>query len=233
MRAVASRPIMTAFVSSLSPTLFVTGIGTDVGKTLVAAILTRALAADYWKPVQAGLTTDGTPHGAPATDGGTVAALVPSAVVHPEAYRLYMPASPHAAAAAEGLTLTLAGILAARPRTPRPLIIEGAGGVLVPLAPGLLLIDLIGALGVPVVVVARHYLGSINHTLLTVEALRARGLPIAGLVFNGPPTPASEEAILAHTGLPVLLRVPEVAGPITAEVVSRLAEEVAMALPLK
>lgn len=196
------------------PIFFVTGIGTDVGKTVVAAVLTKALDADYWKPVQAGT--------APGTDQSTLQSLVPEAVCHPEAYRLALAASPHAAAAAEGVTISLAVILAARPQTARPLIIEGAGGVLVPLAPGLLLIDLIQALAIPVVVVSRHYLGSINHTLLTVEALRARGLPIAGLVFNGPPTPASETFIQEHTGLPVLLRVPEEAA-ITPAVISRLA----------
>lgn len=198
--------------------LFVTGIGTDVGKTVVAAVLTKALGADYWKPVQAGTEL--------STDGGTVRTLVPEARVHPEAYRLRLPASPHAAAAAEGATITLAEILARWPRATSPLVIEGAGGVLVPLAPGLLLIDLIKALAVPVVVVSRHYLGSINHTLLTVEALRARGVPIAGIVFNGPPTPASETAICEHTGLPVLLRIPEETA-ITRAVISRLAASVA------
>ncbi len=204
------------------PSFFVTGIGTDVGKTVVAAILTRALIADYWKPVQAGTE--------PATDGGTLAALVPGARCHPEAYRLQMPASPHAAAAAEGLTLSLDTILAARPETAgRSLIIEGAGGVLVPLAPGLLIIDLIQALNVPVVVVSRHYLGSINHTLLTVEALRARQVPIAGIVFNGEPNAASESFILNHTGLPTLPAVlPEPA--LTAAVISRYAERFREAL---
>ena len=202
---------------------FVTGIGTDVGKTVVAAILTRALGADYWKPVQAGVE--------PGTDRGAVHALVPAATCHPEAYRLQLPASPHAAAAAEGVTLTLAALLAARPQTTRPLVVEGAGGVLVPLAPGLLLIDLIAALALPVVLVSRHYLGSINHTLLTVEALRSRRIAIAGLVFNGPPTPASESFILAQTGLPVLLRVPEMPA-ITAEVISRLAATVVWPPPV-
>ncbi len=197
--------------------LFVTGIGTDVGKTVVAAILTRALGADYWKPVQAGVE--------PGTDRGLVQTLVPAATCHPEAYRLQLAASPHAAAAAEGVTLALAPLLAARSRTTRPLVVEGAGGVLVPLAPGLLLIDLIAALALPVVLVSRHYLGSINHTLLTVEALRSRQIAIAGLVFNGPPTPATESFILAQTGLPVLLRVPEMPA-ITAEVISRLAATV-------
>ncbi len=194
--------------------LFVTGIGTDVGKTVVAAVLTKAFDATYWKPIQAGLE--------PLTDAGTVQGLVPNARIHPEAYRLQLPASPHAAAAVEGRTLTLETLLAAQPPTTGPLIVEGAGGVLVPLAPGLLLIDLMVALALPVVVVSRHYLGSLNHTLLTVEVLRARGLPIAGLVFNGPPTPASESFLLDHTGLPLLLRVPE-EPTITPEVISRLA----------
>ncbi len=214
--AAPTRNAVAALLASLPSTLFVTGIGTDVGKTVAAAVLVRALGADYWKPVQAGT--------APATDGGTVAALVPAAVCHPEAYRLALPASPHAAAAAEGITLSLETILAARPQTARPLVIEGAGGVLVPLAPGVVVLDLIAALGVPVVVVSRHYLGSINHTLLTVEALRARQVPIVGLVFNGPPTPATETFIEEYTRLPVLLRLPEAPDGVTAAVISRWAE---------
>lgn len=195
-----------------SPALFVTGIGTDVGKTVVAAILAKALEADYWKPIQAGVV--------PGTDGGTISELVPGVLVHPEAYRLALPVSPHAAAEAEGVTLSLKAILATRPVTSRPLVIEGAGGALVPLAPGLLLADLIRALDVPVVLVSRHYLGSINHTLLTVEALRARRIPILGIVFNGPPTPASETFILKHTGLTALPGLPEEPS-LTPAVISR------------
>ena len=196
--------------------LFVTGIGTDVGKTVVSAILTEALQADYWKPVQAGLE--------PSTDAGTVRGLVqnPSSRFHPERYRLQLPASPHAAAAAEGLTLHAGDFQL--PVTANHLVVEGAGGLLVPLAPGLLLVDLVPLLGLEVIVVSRHYLGSINHTLLTLEALQNRGLPVRGLVFNGDPNPATEEFISQHTGVTVLPRLrpePEV----SPAAVSRYATE--------
>lgn len=194
--------------------LFITGIGTDVGKTLVSAILTEALQADYWKPVQAGLE--------PTTDAGTVRSLVRNTRSRfwPERYRLQLPASPHAAAAAEGLTLRPEDFQL--PATDNHLLVEGAGGLLVPLAPGFLIADLAQQLDLDVVVVSRNYLGSINHTLLTLEALRARGLRVRGLVFNGEPTPATEDFIRQHTGVPLLPRVrPET--EVTPEVVSRYA----------
>ncbi len=196
--------------------LFITGIGTDVGKTFVSAILTEALQADYWKPVQAGLT--------PTTDAATVRGLVQNPVSRfwPERHRLLLPASPHAAAAAEGLTLGLNDF--ELPATDNHLLVEGAGGLLVPLAPCLLIADLVQHLGLAVVVVSRNYLGSINHTLLTLEALRQRQIPVRGLIFNGEPTPATENFIAAHTGVPIMPRVllePEV----TPAVVSRYAAE--------
>ncbi|RYU82865.1 dethiobiotin synthase [Hymenobacter persicinus] len=196
--------------------LFITGIGTDVGKTLVAAILTEALQADYWKPVQAGLT--------PATDAGTVRSLVQNPVSRfwPERYRLQLPASPHAAAAAESLTLRPEDF--ELPETTNHLVVEGAGGLLVPLAPGFLVADLMQQLALDVVVVSRNYLGSINHTLLTLEALHARGLRVRGLVFNGEPTPATESFIREHTGVPIMPRLrPET--DVSPAVVSRYAAE--------
>ncbi|MBC6988832.1 dethiobiotin synthase [Hymenobacter sp. BT491] len=194
--------------------LFVTGIGTDVGKTVVAAILTEALGADYWKPVQAGLT--------PTTDTETVRALVTNLATrfHPEAYRLHMPASPHAAAAAESILLRPTDFRL--PTTPNHIVVEGAGGLLVPLAPGFLMVDLLAQLQLQAVVVSRNYLGSINHTLLTLEALQRRGIPVRGLVFNGEPTPATEEFIEQHTGVQIMPRVlPEAA--VTAEAVGQYA----------
>ena len=176
--------------------LFVTGIGTDVGKTVVSAILTEALHADYWKPVQAGLT--------PTTDTSTVRKLVSNRTSRffAERYRLQLAAAPHQAAAAEGLTIRLSDF--ELPPTANHLVVEGAGGLLVPLAPGLLLIDLLIGLQLEAVVVSRHYLGSINHTLLTLEALRARGVRVRGLVFNGEPAPATEEFISQHARVPIL-----------------------------
>ena len=196
--------------------LFITGIGTDVGKTVVSAILTEALQADYWKPVQAGVE--------PSTDAGTVRSLVQNLVSRfwPERHRLQLPASPHAAAAAEGLTLRPTDFQL--PATDNHLLVEGAGGLLVPLAPGFLLVDLIQQLGLDVVVVSRNYLGSINHTLLTLEALRTRSIRVRGLVFNGEPTPATEDFIAEHTGVPLMPRV-RLEAEVTPAVVNRYAAE--------
>ena len=180
---------------------FVTGIGTDVGKTLASAILVEALKADYWKPLQAGdLDT---------TDTMKVKALVsnPHSKFYPEAYRFSGAMSPHAAAAADGTKVLPARLTV--PETANTLIIEGAGGLMVPLNEQFLVIDLIVQLQSEAVIVSRNYLGSINHTLLTVAALQNRSIPIAGIIFNGPSTPATEELILNYTGLKCLLRINE------------------------
>jgi dethiobiotin synthetase len=174
---------------------FVTAIHTDSGKTLVSAILCQALRADYWKPVQAGIPTD----------SDTLRTLVPGVTIHPEGYRLKMPASPHAAARAEGIAITRAGFTL--PRTSGHLVIEGAGGCLVPLNETDFVIDLATWFNARVILVSNLYLGSINHTLLTYEALRARNLTPMGIVFNGTPNAESEQIILRHTALPCLLRV--------------------------
>ncbi|WP_088339781.1 dethiobiotin synthase [Robiginitalea sediminis] len=178
-------------------TLFVTGISTEVGKTVAAAILVEALGADYWKPVQAGDLDH--------SDSHKVAGLVrhPDSVIHPNAYALNTPMSPHAAAEIDGLRIALDAIRP--PETGNTLVIEGAGGLLVPLNDS----DTIAELIRPeyrVVVVSRHYLGSINHTLLTVEALRSRGIRPA-LLFNGEEHPSTESIIQKRTGCPVLGRI--------------------------
>lgn len=172
---------------------FVTGIGTDVGKTVAASILTEALHADYWKPVQAGALD--------FTDTDTVISLVSNSIstFHPEAYRLKMAASPHRAAAAEGIELNVRGIKL--PQTENNLIVEGAGGLMVPLNKRFLMLDLVQQLGLEVVLVSRNYLGSINHTLLTAEVLRYRKVPVAGIIFNGEENAASEDFIIKYTGL--------------------------------
>ncbi|WP_243635830.1 dethiobiotin synthase [Hymenobacter edaphi] len=197
--------------------LFVTGIGTDVGKTVAAAILTQRLGADYWKPVQAG--------GLAHTDLDEVRRLVthPGSSFHPERHRLQLAASPHRAAAAEGVLIRATDFQL--PDTPNHLVVEGAGGLLVPLAPGLLVADVVQQLGLAVVVVSRHYLGSINHTLLTLEVLRQRGIRVRGLVFNGPDDPITEDAIRAYTDAPVLLRLREETA-LTPQVVAAYARQV-------
>lgn len=178
-------------------TIVVSGTDTDVGKTVFAAGLAAALGATYWKPVQAGLETGG--------DSGTVAALGVERVL-PEAYRLNTPCSPHRAAAIDGVRIESARL--ALPRVEGPLVVEGAGGVLVPIRDDLLFADQFAAWGAPVVLVARTALGTINHSLLSIEALRTRGVPILGVAFVGAPVEDSEETIARIGGVRRLGRLP-------------------------
>ncbi|MBO9711824.1 dethiobiotin synthase [Sphingomonas sp.] len=170
----------------MSRIFVVTGTDTGVGKTVFAAGLAAALCGFYWKPVQAG-TEDG-------TDAATVAALgVAPERILPEAYRLATPCSPHRAAAIDGLTIDPARL--ALPEVSGALVVEGAGGVLVPLAGELLYADLFAHWRAPVILVARTALGTINHSLLSLEALRIRGVPVHGIAFVGDPEPESEATI--------------------------------------
>ncbi len=164
--------------------IVVTGTDTDVGKTVFAAALTVALGATYWKPVQAGLDEGG--------DAAGVRALGVWRVL-PEAYRLVTPCSPHRAAAIDGVTIDPARL--AMPTVEGPLVVEGAGGVLVPLAGDLVYADMFARWEAPVVLVARTGLGTINHSLLSIEALRRRGVPILGIAFNGEAQEDSEATI--------------------------------------
>lgn len=167
----------------------VAGTDTGVGKTVFSAALTRALNANYWKPIQAGLEGE--------TDSETVRRLsrLSRERIIPEAYKLRLPASPHISAAREG-TLIEAHRLAIPARS-GPLVIEGAGGLLVPLSPNLLQIDLFSSWGLPLIVCARTALGTINHTLLSLEALAARSLKVHGVVFIGEPDAEAESAIVS------------------------------------
>ena len=176
---------------------FITGIDTDSGKTLVSAILCEAFNADYWKPIQSGLPRD----------SETVQRLVTNnkSKIHPERYLLKTPASPHAAAKIDDVNIQLDDF--SLPATQNNLIVEGAGGCMVPLNDKHFVIDLINHLKLPVVLVADLYLGSINHTLLTVEALRNRKIEIAGIVFNGISNTESERIILLHSKLKCVLRI--------------------------
>lgn len=166
----------------------VTGTDTGIGKTVFAAGLTAALDGCYWKPVQAGLEEGG--------DAAWIARLaaLPPARILPEAYRLATPCSPHRAAALDGIEIDPAR-LTLPPETGRPLVIEGAGGALVPLRRDLLYADLFARWGLPVIMVARTTLGTINHSLLTLEALRARGVNVHGVAFVGPANDDSEATI--------------------------------------
>lgn len=178
---------------------FVTAIDTDSGKTLVSSILCEALKADYWKPIQAGWPRD----------SETVKQLVSNSktVIHPEAFALNTPASPHAAAKIDGLKITISSIKT--PSTTNNLIIEGAGGVLAPLNDTESVAELILHQKADVILVSNLYLGSINHTLLTIEALHNRGIPIKGIVFNGEANTESERIILLRSKLPCLLHIDE------------------------
>ncbi len=178
--------------------LFVTGIGTDVGKTIAAAILTQALEADYWKPIQAGDLDH--------SDSIKVLAFLSNVKSHifENSYKLNTPASPHFAAELDGLTIDLKQIL--EPKTSNHLVIEGAGGLLVPLNDTDCIIDLIQK-DYEVILVSRHYLGSINHTLLSLEALKSKNIPCAGIIFSGDENPATESIILAKSGVKFLGRI--------------------------
>ena len=181
--------------------VFVTGTDTGVGKTLVSAWLVRSWHADYWKPVQSG-TDDG-------RDADVVRAAAPDAVIHDSVFSLAAPLSPHEAARREGVAIRLEDFCL--PATPRSLVVEGAGGVLAPLNDRHFVVDLIVRLGLPALVVARSGLGTINHTLLTVEALRRRDVTIAGIVLNGPAEPANRQAIEHFAKLPVVAELPGLA----------------------
>lgn len=193
---------------------FVTAIGTDSGKSLVSSILVEALKADYWKPVQAG--TPG--------DTETVESLVSNSITkfHPETHRLKLPASPHAAAKYEHLQIQLDDFVL--PDTSNDLVIEGAGGVLVPLNDQDHVIDLARELDLEIILVSNLYLGSINHTLLTIDYLERNGFRIKGLIFNGESNPESERIIELKSGYKVLLRLPKL-GLINKEVVQYWADE--------
>ncbi|MDJ0277047.1 dethiobiotin synthase [Sphingomonas sp. 2R-10] len=168
--------------------IVVTGTDTDVGKTVFAAALTAALGAHYWKPVQAG-TDDGTDRQRVAR----LAGVAPGRIL-PEAYALATPCSPHRAAAIDGVTIDLDRL--ALPQVAGPLVVEGAGGVLVPIVGTTTFADLFARWRRPVVLVARTALGTINHSLLSIEALRARGVPLLGVAFVGDAVPDSEETIV-------------------------------------
>ncbi|WP_372732752.1 dethiobiotin synthase [Novosphingobium sp.] len=177
----------------------VTGTDTGIGKTIFAAALTGALQAHYWKPVQAGLD-DG-------ADRDHVAQLsgVPTSHILPEAYRLNTPCSPHRAAEIDGVTIDLARL--ALPDV-RPLVIEGAGGAMVPVTRSTTYADVFAMWNLPVIIVARTALGTINHSLLSIEALRARNVPIHGVAFVGDGVEDSEATICAMGGVKRLGRLP-------------------------
>jgi dethiobiotin synthetase len=182
---------MTLTRSGPGPRIVVTGTDTGIGKTVFAAALTGALGASYWKPVQAGLEPDG------SGDADIVARLSgqPAARILANAWRLATPCSPHRAAEIDGVEIDPAGLSV--PPVDGPLVIEGAGGVLVPVTRQVTFADVFARWGLPVVLVARTELGTINHSLLSIEALRARGVPLLGIAFVGDGNEDSEATIAA------------------------------------
>lgn len=181
--------------------IFITGIGTGVGKTLVSAIITEKLQADYWKPVQSGDLDN--------SDTQKVQSLITNSVSRffPEAYRLTQPYSPHKSAAIDKIVIDVQNIIA--PETNNQLVIEGAGGLMVPLNDNFLMIDVIKQLDAKVILVSQNYLGSINHTLLSLHALKKYGIPMMGIIFNGPKDIYSKSYILDYSEADDLGHIPE------------------------
>ncbi|MBU6251085.1 MAG: dethiobiotin synthase [Cyanobacteria bacterium REEB417] len=180
--------------------LVICGTDTDVGKTVVSAWFVQGLDASYWKPVQSGLEGGG--------DAARVQQLLnlPRERLIPEAYRLSKPVSPHWAAELDGVTIEASHL--SLPRCDRALVVETAGGLLVPLGRDWLQIDQLQRWGLPVLLVGRSGLGTLNHTLLSIEALRARAIPLLGLVLNGPPHPDNPRSLEQLGGVPVLAQLP-------------------------
>ncbi len=176
----------------------VTGIGTDVGKTIVSAILAEKLKADYWNPVQAGNEQ---------TDSNTVKLLISNAKtkIHPECYSLKTPASPHYAAQLENILISPDDLKI--PETDNHLIIEGAGGIMVPLNNEKTFLDVFKQWNLPVILVSRHYLGSINHTLLSIDILKQVDIPIKGIIFVGEENKPTETVIENISGINILGRI--------------------------
>jgi dethiobiotin synthetase len=180
--------------------IFVTGISTDVGKTIASSIIVESLEADYWKPIQAGDLDNSDTHKVKSRISNSKSRF------YPNAYKLNTPASPHLAAEMDGITIDLKQIQ--EPKTENHLVIEGAGGIFVPLNEKDAIIDLIQP-DYKVIVVSRHYLGSINHTLLTVEAIRNRGFEVSGIIFSGNENKSTESIILNKTGIRFIGRIDE------------------------
>jgi dethiobiotin synthetase len=186
--------------------IFITGIGTGVGKTVISAIVTEALQADYWKPIQAGFD-DG-------TDSETVRSLLSNShtVIHPESYKLSLPASPHISGREENVTISIDKIVEdfnhiKATSAADYIVIEGAGGLLVPINDNQFILDLIKALDAYVILVSQNYLGSINHSLLTAQVCKSNNLKVLGLIFNGEYMNYQQE-IVGWSGYPFLGAIP-------------------------
>ncbi|MTB49412.1 dethiobiotin synthase [Lewinella sp. W8] len=204
-------------IQTSSKRYFVTGIHTGIGKTVTSAFLRACLDAHYWKPIQAGDLDETDSDRVQYWSGAADHQIVPGT------HALQTPASPHYAARVDGVEISLTDFtLPDHPEA--PLIVEGAGGLLVPINEQETITDLIVHLELPVVLVSRHYLGSINHTMLSIDLLRRRGIPIAGLIYSGGNNPETVRIIEAQTGLAPLVELPELE-EVTPEVIARLVDE--------
>ncbi|MEL1255666.1 dethiobiotin synthase [Flavobacterium sp. DGU38] len=180
--------------------IFITGISTDVGKTITSSIVVEALEADYWKPVQAGDLENSDSHKIKTRISNS------KTKIFENSYKLNTPASPHLAAEIDGITIDLKEIK--EPKTENHLVIEGAGGIFVPLNEKDTIADLIQS-DYKIIIVSRHYLGSINHTLLTIEAIQNRGFRVSGIIFSGSENKSTESLILNKTGIKCIGRIEE------------------------
>ena len=180
-----------------SDKIIVAGIDTDSGKTVVSAILCKALKADYWKPVQAGDLEN--------TDSHKIKRWSPDTTIHPEAYRLTKPMSPHAAAEIDRVRID--ETVLQLPTTQNKLIVELAGGLMVPMREDYLNIDWVESTGLPVILVSNYYLGSINHTLLSLNLLKQRNIPLVGIIFNGEKNESTYDVIIKRSGVKCLLEI--------------------------
>ena len=185
----------------MSKKYFVTGIDTEIGKTICSAILVEYLQADYWKPVQAGELD--------FTDSHKIEKYAANAKkIFPERYCLNTPASPHLAASIDSIDISLSDF--ELPNSSNNLIVEGAGGLMVPLNDKDMIIDLAKQLNLETILVTKHYLGSINHTILSVKALQNYKIPIKGILVNGPKNESSESAIESITGEKIIGHIPTI-----------------------
>ncbi len=199
--------------------IIIAGIHTNIGKTICSSVICQAMGYDYWKPVQAGDLGN--------SDSVFIKKVVtnPLCKIHPEAYQLSIPASPHYAAEVDGVQINKANINL--PRSDNNIVIETAGGIMSPLAYNYLNIDLIQQLKLSVILVSNNYLGSINHTLLSVAALRQRKIFLKGIVFSGESNVATEDFIKQYTGLPILFSIPTFA-EINAASIDNFAKQISI-----
>ena len=199
----------------------IAGIHTGIGKTLCSAIICQATGYDYWKPVQAGSLED--------TDSIFIQKNTtnPSIKIHPESYRLQTAASPHYAAEIDGIEIKKEGIVL--PKSNNEIIIETAGGLMSPFSTDFFNIDLPTHLDLPVILVSNNYLGSINHTLLSVEALQRRNIKIKGIIFSGEKIESTQSFILGYTKLPLLFSIPHLE-KINAETIEAFAKTISITI---